>query len=151
MTRAEAVRLAERYVGAYNDRDLDAMLAVQDENVVSYPAALYGHRLHVGHVGVREWWKAMVASGEQFEVVVREVCQLDSDRLAILGDVRTVGGEVLSPWGALVRVRGGLIVESRSYLSSKEQLAELGLLGEPPGNNQANAEEPALPGQTVLT
>jgi len=44
LTYADAVRVAERYVGAYNDRDLDAILAVQAEDVVSYPAPLYGHR-----------------------------------------------------------------------------------------------------------
>ena len=42
LTHAAAVGLAERYVGAYNERDLDAMLAVQDENVVSYPAPIFG-------------------------------------------------------------------------------------------------------------
>ena len=54
-------RVAERYVRAYQDRDLAAMLAVLDENVVSYPAPLFGHRPHVGHTGVREWWAAMAA------------------------------------------------------------------------------------------
>ena len=49
LTRDEAVRLAERYVGAYNDRDLDAMLALQDESVMSYPAPLFGHRPNAGH------------------------------------------------------------------------------------------------------
>jgi hypothetical protein len=40
--RAEAVRLAQSYVGAYNDRDLEAMLALQGENVVSYPVRSLG-------------------------------------------------------------------------------------------------------------
>jgi ketosteroid isomerase-like protein len=39
---AEAlIRVAERYVGAYQDRDLAAMLAVMDENVVSFPTSLF--------------------------------------------------------------------------------------------------------------
>ncbi len=41
---SDAVGVAKRYVGAYTDRDLDAMLAVMDENVVSHPAPLFGHR-----------------------------------------------------------------------------------------------------------
>ncbi len=131
LTRAEAVRLAERYVGAYNDRDLETMLALQHEHVVSYPAALFGHRPRSGHAGVREWWEEMVASGRWYEVVVSEIRLLGSDRLAILGEIRDKG-ELLSPWGVVVRVRDGLILESRSYLSDKELLESLQLIGEQP-------------------
>jgi hypothetical protein len=84
---AGAVRLAERYVGACNDRDLDVMLAVQDENVVSYSARLFGRRPHRGHAGVREWWEAMVASGRWYEGVVSWVRLLASDRFALLGEI----------------------------------------------------------------
>lgn len=128
---ADAVRLAERYVGAYTDRDLDAMLAVMDEDVVSYPAPLFGHRPHFGHAGVREWWAAMLASYERYEVVVSEVCQIGTDRAAVLGEIRSAKGSPLSPWAVVVRIRNGLIIESRSYLSDKDLLEELRLLGEP--------------------
>src|SRR5690242_13263744 len=72
LAQADAVRIAERYVGAYTARELDAMLAAMDDNVVSYPAPLFGHRPHVGHAGVRAWWAAMMA-GASFDVVVNEV------------------------------------------------------------------------------
>ena len=128
LTRGEAVRLAHGYVDAYNHRDLEAMLALQDESVVSYPARLFGNRGHTGHAGVRAWWEAMVASGRWYEVVVSEIRQPGPDRVAILGEIRD-HGEVLSPWGVLVRVRNGLIVESRSYLSDGDLLDKLGLIG----------------------
>jgi hypothetical protein len=64
------------------------MLAVQDENVVSYPAQLFGRRPHRGHTGVREWWEAMVASGRWYGGVVSGVRLLASDRFAILGEIR---------------------------------------------------------------
>ena len=73
----------------------------------------------------------MVTSGRWYEVVVHEVRQLEPDRLAILGELRDQG-ELLSPWGVLVRVRNGLIVESRSYLSDNDLLESLSLIGEPP-------------------
>jgi hypothetical protein len=63
LTPARAVRLAESYVAAYNSRDLEAMPAVLDENVVSHPARLFDIRASIGHAGVRAWWEAMVASG----------------------------------------------------------------------------------------
>lgn len=128
LTYAEAVQLVERYIGAYTRRDLDGMLAVMDENVVSYPAPLFGHRPHFGHAGVRGWWAAMLASNERYDVQVTEIRQIGSDRIAILGEVHGAAGKPLSPWAVLIRVRNGVIVESRSYLSDKELLAELGLL-----------------------
>jgi ketosteroid isomerase-like protein len=130
LTHAAAVRLAERYVGAYNERDLDAMLAVQDENVVSYPAPIFGRLPHTGHAGVREWWGVMVASGRWYDVVVNEVRVLGPDRCAFLGEIHD-RGELVSPWGVVVRVRDGLIVESRSYLSDTALLESLRVLGEP--------------------
>ena len=128
--RAEAVRLAQSYVAAYNDRDLEAMLALQDENVVSYPVRIFGYRSLIGHAGVRAWWEAMEASGQWYEVVVTDIRLLVPDRVAIVGEIRDQG-ELLSPWAVLVRIHNGLIIESRSYLSDKALLDELGLLERP--------------------
>jgi hypothetical protein len=119
--------VAERYVAAYNDRDLEAMLVLQDEHVVSYPSRLFGQRCLSGHAGVREWCRTMVASGRWYQVVVHDVRLLGSDRLAVIGEIRD-GGKLLSPWGVVVRVRNGLIAESRSYLSDAELLADVGVL-----------------------
>jgi ketosteroid isomerase-like protein len=131
LTHAEAVRLARRYVAAYNDRDLGAMLAVQHEDVVSYPSRLFGRRRRLaGREEVRTWWEAMVATGRGHEVVVADVRQLGPDRVAILGEVRD-RGELLTPWAVVIRVRDGLILESRAYLSDAELLEQVGLLGEP--------------------
>ena len=126
----EAVRLAQSYVAAYNDRDLAAMLALQDENVVSHPVRIFGYRSLTGHAGVRAWWEAMEASGKWYEVVVSDVRLLGADRVAILGEIRD-RGELMSPWAVLFRVHNGLIIESRSYLSDTELLDELGLLERP--------------------
>lgn len=127
MTHAEAVRLARGYVAAYNDRDLDAMLALQDENVVSYPSRLFGHQPHTGHAGVRAWWARMVAAGRWYDVVVRDIRPLGTDRVAVLGEIRDEGQPV-SPWAVVIRIRRGLIVESHSYLSDEDLLESLGVL-----------------------
>ncbi len=121
------VCVAERYVAAYNDRDLDAMLAVMDENVVSYPAPLFRHRPHVGHSGVRAWWASMMESDHSLDVVVDEVRQIEPGRVAVLGEIRSKATR-LSPWAVVVSIRNGLIIESRSYLSDRDTLEELGLL-----------------------
>jgi ketosteroid isomerase-like protein len=129
LVQNEAVRIAERYVGAYNDRDLEAMLELQHEDVVAYPTSLFGHRPHRGHDGVRRWWAAMSASDRRYEVVVNEIRPIGSDRAAALGEIHQ-DGELLSPWGVLITCRDGLIVESRSYLSDRDLLEELRILGE---------------------
>lgn len=128
LTRAQAVALAERYVAAYNDRDLQAMLAVQDENIVSHPSRLAGATAHRGHDGVRAWWNAMVAAGTWYEVVIDEIRQHHPNRVVILGEIREQG-EPISPWCVVIHVRNGLIVESRSYLSESDLLEHLGLIG----------------------
>ena len=127
LTHDEAISVAERYVAAYNDRDLEAMLILQDENVVSYPARLFGQRVLIGHAGVRDWWQTMVDSGRWYDVVVHHVRLLDADRVAVFGEIRE-GGQSLSPWGVVVRVRNGLIVESHSYLSDAQLLDDIGAL-----------------------
>ena len=55
LTRAEAVKLVQSYVAAYNNRDLDAMLALQDENVVSCPARLFGGIYLIAWFGREHW------------------------------------------------------------------------------------------------
>jgi ketosteroid isomerase-like protein len=118
---SDAVRLAERYIAAYTDRDLDAFLAVLDEEVVSYPTPLFGHRPNFGHTGVRAWWAAMMASSRRFDVVVSEVRQIEPDRVAVLGAIHNGdSGRRLGPWSVVLRVRNGRIVESRSYLTDEE-------------------------------
>jgi hypothetical protein len=92
LTHAAAVRLAQRCVAAYNDRDLEAMLVLQHENVVSHPSRLFGHiRQITGREGVRARWTAMVATGRWYEVVVRHIRQFGPDRVAILGAIRDEG------------------------------------------------------------
>lgn len=127
LTDADTRRLARRFVAAYNDQDLEAMLALLDEHVAIHPAPLFERRPHYsGHAGVREWWETMLASGRWYQVVVTEVRRVESDRWAILGEIHDEG-EVLSPWIVLLRVRNALITESRSYLSD-EGLLDAGLL-----------------------
>lgn len=129
VTRAEALRVAERYVAAYNDRDLDAMLRLQAESVVSYPTRLFGQRVLNGHAGVRAWWQSMIDSDRWYEVSINDVRVLDGDRVAVFGEVRE-RGEPLSPWALVVRIQNGLIVESRSYLSDEQLLTQIGALDE---------------------
>jgi ketosteroid isomerase-like protein len=124
----DASRLARRYVDAYMDQDLGALLAATDEEVVWHPT-VFGHGPYFGHEGVRQWWRAMIASSRQVDVVVSELRQLGGDRAAVLGALHDRGsGKPLGPWALIVRVRNGRIVEARSYLDDHDALEERGLL-----------------------
>jgi hypothetical protein len=94
---------------------------------MSYPTMLFGHRPHFGHAGVRAWWAAMMSRADSYDVVVSEVRPIGSDQVAVLGEIWS-HGEQLSPWAVVVRIRNGLIIESRCYLSDTELLEELRLL-----------------------
>ena len=127
MTGPDLIEIARRYVTAFNERDLEAMLAVMDEQVVSHPTRLFEERAHRGHDGVRAWWRAMLADGGTYEVVIADTRVLAPDRVAVLGTICD-HGEPVSPWGVVVRIREGLIVESRSYLSDTDLLEAIGHL-----------------------
>jgi ketosteroid isomerase-like protein len=127
----ETARVAGRFVDAYTDRDIDAMLAVMSDDVVSYPLPLFGFGPYRGHAGVREWWAAMEGAGAQYEVAVRQVRQLGPELVAVFGGLHSsTTGKVLGPWACLVRVRNALITETHFYLSDEDTLHELGLLAQ---------------------
>ncbi|HEX5309308.1 MAG TPA: nuclear transport factor 2 family protein [Solirubrobacteraceae bacterium] len=127
LTREQAAQLAERYLAAYNNRDLEAMLAVQDENVVSYPTRLGGAKPHRGHDGVRAWWREMAAGDRWYQVLIEEIRHLAPNRVAVLGEIYDQG-EQISPWCVVIGIRNGLIVESHSYLSESKLLEQLGVI-----------------------
>lgn len=127
LTHDEAVRIATAYVGAYNDRDVEAMLAVLDADFVSHPARLPGARPHRGHDGVRAWWQGLAEHGQWYRVEIEQVRLLGADRAAVLGAIHD-GDARLSPWCVVIRIRQRLIVESRSYLSERVLLEDLGVL-----------------------
>jgi ketosteroid isomerase-like protein len=127
-TASDARRLGHAYVAAYNGRDLDAMLAVLDPQVVAYPSPLFERRpANIGHDGVRMWWQTMVDAGRWYEVVISHIREAADGQWAIVGEIQQ-GGEFQSPWLLLFRITDGLISESRSYLSDEHVVAELGRL-----------------------
>jgi hypothetical protein len=52
----ENVELGYRAADAFNRRDLDAYLALQDDDVLTVPLAGDMEGGHHGHDGIRRWW-----------------------------------------------------------------------------------------------
>jgi ketosteroid isomerase-like protein len=80
----ENVKLVYRAYDALNQRDLDAVLALMDDDVEIVPrtAAIEGS-LH-GHEGVRRWWKNMLDVWPDLTVEVVEVGDFGDLTLATL-------------------------------------------------------------------
>jgi hypothetical protein len=124
----EPERLARGYIAALNERELEPLLEFVDPAIEFYPTALSRtRRRYVGHAGIQEWLETAEARGNRYHGHVTEVRNLGGDRWAILGDV-LFDGEKTAPLGVVIRLRDGLIIESRSYLSDEDLLRELGLL-----------------------
>ena len=80
----ENVELAHRVVDAFNRRDLDALLALMDDDVEGAPplASIEGH--YHGHAGIRRWWESLFSGLSDFTVEVVEVRDLGDLTVALL-------------------------------------------------------------------
>ena|SRR5215211_563390 len=80
----ENVELVRRAYEAVNRRDLDAFLALMDEEVeaISWLVAMEGE--YRGHAGIRHWWQDLLDAFPDFNVEVVEVRDLGDSVLATL-------------------------------------------------------------------
>ena len=56
----ENVELHYRAMDAFNRRDLDAFLALTDDDVEAIPRSAAMEGSYHGHEGIRRWWKALL-------------------------------------------------------------------------------------------
>jgi ketosteroid isomerase-like protein len=115
--------LLRSYIAAYNDRNVDALIALADPRIAARPAGM-SRRRYVGHRGLRNWMRDVLAGDYGQTVVVWEVRKLERDRWALLGSI-VVDGAQVSPFAALMSVADGLITDAREYLSDESLLREL--------------------------
>ena len=127
----ENVELVHRAVDAFNRRDLDAFLALMDDDVEVVPraAAMEGETYH-GHDGVRRWWKDLLDVFPDFTIEVVEVRDLGDLTVAALR-VRGHGAGSDVPLDETIwqvaRWRRGKCVWWRSFDTRAEALEAVGL------------------------
>jgi hypothetical protein len=56
--------------------------------------------------------------------------RVDAQKLAMFGEL-CLDGESLAPWAAVVIVRAGVVLRTRSYLSTRSLLEEIGIVAQP--------------------
>ena len=78
------VELYRRAAQAFNDGDLDALLAVMDPDVEAFPRLAPIEGGYSGHDGVRRWFESLHAAFPDFHAVVVDVRDLGHLTLAEL-------------------------------------------------------------------
>ena len=80
----ENVELYRRATQAFNDRDLDAFLALMDADVEAVPRIGAVEGDYHGHDGMRRWWESVRSTFPDFHAEVVEVRDLGDVTLAEL-------------------------------------------------------------------
>jgi ketosteroid isomerase-like protein len=126
----ENLELTRRAVQAFEDRDLDALLAVLDEDVEAFPILAGMDGGYHGHDGIRRWWANLLDTFPDFGVEVLEVREIGGATVAALGTRgRGVGSNTpidATTW-QVSRFRHDKCIQWRVYSSEREAFEAEGL------------------------
>jgi ketosteroid isomerase-like protein len=126
----ESVELTLRTYDAVNRRDLDALLALMDDDVeaVSRLARVEGG--YHGHDGVRRWWESVFAVWPDYSIEVLEMFHLGDLTIAALrtrGHAARSGMEMPETLWHVTRLRRGKCVWWRTFATRAEAFKAVGL------------------------
>ncbi len=123
------VELTRRGFEAFNERDLEGLVAALDDDVEMFPVLAAMEGGYNGHDGVRRWWSVLLASFPDISVEVLEVRDLGEVTIAVVR-VAGHGAESDTPFDATVwqvhRWRDGKCTRWDAYSSESEALEALG-------------------------
>jgi ketosteroid isomerase-like protein len=128
----ENVELTLRITDASNRRDVEAVVALWDDEGVWYPAievSTEGRKTYSGHAGAQQYYEDLAEFSDESHVEFSEVYDL-GDQVVGLGrlSMKFAGGLELEHEGAaLFTWRNGKCVEVRTWLSHAEALEAAGL------------------------
>ena len=125
------VEVVERWYLAYNERDLDQLLALMHPEVDATSAGMSGVEgaAHVGHGGIRRYFIDFWETWEDPRVEIDHMRD-HGDRVIMLGRTtgrgRLSGMDVVEPVATIVTVEAGVIRHYRTYRSWSEALDAAG-------------------------
>ena len=124
---ASTKEIGLRFIEAFNRRDAEALVALADPRIEFHPTSLAGaERVYRGHDGIRRWVRDLGRSEIQHQVRVREVRELEENRVFVISEV-LIDGEVISPSAMLARLtEEGKMIEARAYLTDEQMLKKIG-------------------------
>ena len=80
----ETTELTHRCVDAFNRRDLEALLALMEDDVEGAPPLASMEGNYHGHAGIRRWWESLFSGLPDFTIEVVEVRDLGDLTVAVL-------------------------------------------------------------------
>jgi ketosteroid isomerase-like protein len=139
VTDSANVELVRRATEAVNRRpkpDFDVVNALYDPNhvLVAQLSSVEGEAFH-GARGFREWLTNMSQAWESWESQIRQVTEIDNDRVLVVATMslrsRQGGVPIEEDPATIVTVRDGKIVRSDAYPSVRHALQAAGLPEQP--------------------
>ena len=125
----ENVELTRRAFQAFNERDIDAVLAGLHDEVEAFPRLAAVEGGYRGHDGVRRWWAQLLGVFPDFQAEILEVRDLGEFILVAL-HLRGRGSGSDTPVDATVwhvnQFRDGKVIRWRVYTSESEALEAVG-------------------------
>jgi ketosteroid isomerase-like protein len=123
------VDLTRRAFQAFADRDLDALLAILDDDVEAVPILAGMEGGYRGHDGVSRWWANLLGTFPDFSATLVEVRDLGDLTFAVMR-IRGHGAESATPVDAtawqVTRFRHGKCIGWWVYTSEREALEDAG-------------------------
>jgi hypothetical protein len=110
--------IAKQWLKAFNDHDLEKLLALYDDNAIHFSPKLKLRRpetggLIKGKAAMRDWWSD--AFKRLPELVYRETAITAGPGMVVMEYERIVPGEEDMNVAEVLEIKNGLIVESRVY------------------------------------
>jgi ketosteroid isomerase-like protein len=128
----ENVELHHRSMDVYNRRDLDAYLALMDDDVEAVPrtSAMEGESSYRGHDGIRRWWNNQLDVFPDFSieaVEIRDSGDLTFAAIYLRGHGAGSAAPTDQAYWNVVRWRRGKCIWWRSFDTRAEALEAVGL------------------------
>jgi ketosteroid isomerase-like protein len=126
----ESVELALRTYDAVNRRDLDALLALMDDDVEAVSRLVRVEGDFHGLDGVRRWWENVFAVWPDYSIEVLEMLHIEDLAIAALrtrGHAARSGMEMPETVWHVTRSRRGKCVWWRTFATRAEALKAMGV------------------------
>ncbi len=125
----ETVELARRFYDCVNRRDLDAWLAITDEDaeLVSILVSVEGG--YHGHEGFRRWWENVFDNFPDYTIEVGEIRDLGAQTVTAIrlrGHGSGSDAPIDQPLSQVIEWRGGKAVRVESFRTEAEALGAVG-------------------------
>jgi hypothetical protein len=120
--------LAVAWIDAWNERDVEALVALADQSIELHPLRLRSlGEGYEGHDGLREWMAAIEDAGHEHRITLEGFHELKGDRIVLEGQV-TIGGRFTSPYSGIYEFEAGRVKVMSHYFTPLSLLESIGVL-----------------------